>query len=488
MEDNQRRKSTRRMPKEEVIDTRHRKVNYTNNPKNINSKNKKGKKRKKKSTFRKVLLCLFLIILIFAGIFTTKVIRNGGGLQGFLSAILGHDETTLKELPKTYCLVLGVSKDISAELTDTIMLCSYDPKTQEAAILSIPRDTFVGKNKNRATGSDKINALYNINKKNPEKTVQAVEKITGIDIPYYVVVDNEALIELVDAIGGVTFNVPIDMDYDDGSQNLSIKLKAGEQRINGEKAEQLLRFRHNNDGTTYPSDYGEQDLGRMRTQREFIEATLKQTLKPQNIFKIGNIVDVVAKNVKTNMTVGKMKDYVPYAVNFSTENLKTGVLPGTPEKCNGVWIYTYNKTETEELVKELFTSTSQEQSDSSTNTTQNTVGNESSEKNNNTTETNNEVKAKKSDIRIEVLNGSSSKSNLSNLTKYLKEKGYNVVKTGNNNSTISKTTIINRTNQPSEISKELKTAVGSGTITTGTKTDSRIDYTIIIGNDYKVKK
>ena len=73
------------------------------------------------------------------------------------------------------------------------------------------------------------------------------------------------------------------MDYDDKYQDLHIHLTAGEQKLDGNKAEQLVRFRHNTDGTTYPVEYGDNDIGRMRTQREFIMQVMKQTLKPGNI-------------------------------------------------------------------------------------------------------------------------------------------------------------------------------------------------------------
>lgn len=129
-------------------------------------------------------------------------------------------------------------------------------------------------------------------KHRPDETLKAVNEITDLDIKYYVVVKTEALIKLVDVIGGITFDVPIDMNYDDTSQNLHIHLKAGEQKLDGDKAEQLVRFRHNNDGTSYPEEYGDNDTGRMRTQREFIMQVIKQTAKPENIFKIGEILEV----------------------------------------------------------------------------------------------------------------------------------------------------------------------------------------------------
>ena len=141
---------------------------------------------------------------------------------------------------------------------------------------------------------------------------------------------------------------------------LHISLKAGEQLIDGAKAEQLLRFRHNNDGSTYPSSYGQQDIGRMKTQREFIPATLKQTLRVENIFKIRDVMDIMSKDVKTNLDFASLKKYIPKIVEFNTENLNTGVVPGRSEMCNGVSIYVADEADTKKLVKELFPKTETE--------------------------------------------------------------------------------------------------------------------------------
>ena len=234
-----------------------------------NKKYRENKKRKGKKGL-KILLIIMLLLLIGIGWFTYKTIRNGGGLSGMLATVVGHDENTKKDLKEIKVLVLGVSTDLDSELTDTIMVASYNPNTQKANLLSIPRDTFTGKNSKKAIASQKINSLYNINR-TPEKTLAAINELTGLDIKYYVVVKTEALIKLVDAIGGVTFNVPIDMKYDDPTQDLHINLKAGEQVLNGDKAEQLLRWRHSNNikgvgMTTYPSEYGNDDFGRMRNK------------------------------------------------------------------------------------------------------------------------------------------------------------------------------------------------------------------------------
>lgn len=439
---------------------------------------KKMKKKKKKSKVRtaiKIILLLLLISAIVYGCwFAYRMHKNGGGLSGFLATAVGHDENTLKDLDRINILILGESGvGDGYKLTDSIMIASYNPKNQQASLLSIPRDTYVGKkDKNVASqnylASYKMNAVYR-NGSNIPETIECINQLTGLNIQYYLLVDTDALIEVVDAIGSVTFNVPIDMDYDDPTQDLHIHLKAGEQAIDGGKAEQLLRFRHNNDGTTYPQEYGDNDIGRMRTQREFIQATMQQLLKAENIFKITQLIDIASKNIKTNLDFNVMKDYVPYAVNFNTANLKTDTLPGEPEKCNGIWIYTANKKETKTVIKELFEDEEEIPEDEVANAINGT----------NTSSTQTKVKG-----TVELLNGSGITSNLTKAAKELKEAGYEITKTGKSSTTTSKTSIINRTDKPDSIAKTIKTTLGVGSITEGTN-NANVDFTVIIGKDYK---
>ena len=281
------------------------------------------KAKKKVKTVRKVkrvVVTILLLAIILAGtLFGYKIYQNGGGLTGALATILGEDTEKLQNLEPIQVLIMGESGVDDYKLADTIMVASYNPKTQEASLMSIPRDTYVGRrNRNTATqnylASYKINTVFRSGTNIPE-AIDRINALTGLNLENYVIIDTKALIKLVDAIGGVTFNVPIDMHYtEDTDQNLYIDLKAGEQLIDGAKAEQLLRFRHNNDGSTYPSSYGQQDLGRMRTQREFIIATLKQTLKPQNIFKLKQVIDIMSENVKTNLDFNEIKAYVCFYI------------------------------------------------------------------------------------------------------------------------------------------------------------------------------
>ena len=394
-------------------------------------------------------------------------------------------------------LVMGVSTDNGGKLTDTIIIGSYDPKTQKASLLSIPRDTFVGKSQKSASAYDKINALY---QKSPEKTLEAVNRITGLDIKYYLVVDNQALIDLVDVIGGVEFEVPIDMIYDDTSQDLHINLKKGLQKIDGEKAEQLLRYRHGNlDPKTgryiggYPEEYGGNDIGRMKTQRNFIIETVKQTIKAKNILKIKDIIDIAYEHVETNLPIAEVKDYVPYAVNIDVEAMRSEVLPGVTDQIGpqNLWFFVANQSETDILVQDLYSSPEEEtegtETEEGTEVTDSNGGESSTEpegENTSDTQESNIEKSEAAKVKIEILNGSGSSKVLNEVKKELTAKGYKVTKTNATTST-AKTTIINKTDVDSKFTENIKSILGIGNISTSSVSSSKVDITIIIGKDYK---
>lgn len=420
--------------------------------------NKNEQKKKKKGTGKKVALIIILILLIIALIIGYRVYKNGGGLKGILATAVGHNSNTVKNLPKIYCVLLGQSEN----LTDTIMVAEYDPQEQQASILSIPRDTFIGDNKANATAWDKINAVYQTG---AENVLKEINELTGLDIQYYLKVDTEAFKVLVDVIGGVTFDVPIDMKYDSKSQGLHINLKAGVQKLDGDKAEQLVRFRHNNDGTTYPVEYGMEDEGRMKTQRAFLTSLAKQTLKVENIFKINEIIDIANQYVETNLDFNTIKDYVPYIVELNMENLKTGQVPGKAELTNGVWVYTVDEMELQTMIDDLFINPNK--LDEEDRTSGSTVDTSSIDK---------------TQLKIELLNGTSSATKLEKVLAKLENAGYTVNKTGNTTDTIE-TTIIVRDEVPELVQEDIKQIIGLDTITTGG--ESTVNITIIIGRDYE---
>ena len=310
-------------------------------------KNKKKEKKpltKNQKIVLGVVAGILGIILILAIIFVVKLAKNDWDFgQTLTNDVLGPKDPI-------FVLAMGVSEDIEVPLTDTMMVLGYNPTDQKAFAISIPRDTFIGNDYYNAGGYDKLNSLY---QKSPEKTKQAIEKILGIDIDHYVVVQNKVVRDVVDALGAVEFNVPIDMDYDDDTQNLHIHLKAGVQSMNGEQVEQLLRFRHNNDGTSYPSSYGDNDFGRMRTQREFVKELLKQCMRFKNVGKIIDLTTAFFDNVDTDMSLAKAVSYVPYALQFNPDELISKQVPGAANTFNSLSFYEYSKSSTKVLMATL---------------------------------------------------------------------------------------------------------------------------------------
>lgn len=430
-----------------------------------NNKTKVKKKKRKMKLWKKIFLIILLLIAIFVGWFFYKVQKNGGGFSGMLATLAGHDENTRKNLGELKFLILGISTDQDGvDLTDTIMVMSYNPATQKATLLSIPRDTYTGTNPSNATAYEKINALYN-RKHRPDETLQAVNKITGLNIPYYVVVKTDSLIKLVDVIGGVTFDVPIDMDYDDVTQDLHIHLKKGEQLLDGDKAEQLVRFRHNNNYTTYPLEYGDNDTGRMRTQREFMMQVMKQTLKPDNIWKVFEILDIAKECIITNINYDVAKDYVPYAVEFNTIDLLTDVLPGTNTNKNstGTWVFVYNQQQTKKLVQKLFYD-------------RDITDEELSEE---------DKRAKAKKLNIQIVNGTNDDNKKEIALHEIRSLGYDVDIVESNE--IEKTIIINQSEVYQEQMQGIKDTLQEGTIQNSKDEKSKYDVKILLGKDYEEK-
>ncbi len=450
----------------------------------VEGKVRKKKKKKKHRVIKRIFLTILVIILICGIVFGALVMKNGGGLTGLVTTVVGSSKSKIKTLPDVYALCIGVSQN----MTDTIMVAKYSPQNQQASLLSIPRDTFCGKSKASASASDKINAIYPIS--GPAKTMERVNELTGLNIKYYIVVDTKALRDLVDCIGGVYFDVPIKMDYDDTSQNLAIHLEAGYQLLNGTQAEGVCRFRHNNNGTSYPVSYGDNDLGRMRTQREFIKETVKQTMKVSNITKIDDIMKIAQEEVETNIDWNVARDYIAAAVNFNTDNLKSEQLPGSTGYLNEVSFFFADETRTKQVVQSIFL-TVNDHSDEENSTDEN----ESNEVNETNT-TSNQTKAEKqatlneaknaiksnSKVKVEIINGTGTTTKLNTVKEQVQNMGYKISNTSTSN-IVDNTSVICRNPNYMENAKSLQALLGPGSVVSG-KENSSIDITIILGKDY----
>lgn len=356
------------------------------------------------------------------------------------------------------CLFMGVN----GALTDFIMLGQYDPNTREIALLSIPRDTHVD---NSVDG--KINSLYM--GKYPEKVTKKVGEITGIEVQHYLVFNTKILRQLVDEIGGVTFDVPINMNYDDPAQNLYIHLKKGTQLLTGSKAEQLVRFRHNNDG----SGYGNEDIGRIATQQKFIKTMAKEVLSAKNISKLGNLIKIALDGTKTDITMEIVSKYIDDAVTIKTDTIKSGTLPGVAKMGPSPYgyklaYYYHDEAKTKTLVDELFSTKEDASGD------------------NEVVETTAKVTNK---IKLELLNASANMSILNAVVELLNEGEFDVVKIGNYPTTKTEASrIIDYGIGSEEEIKALSEELGIYTVEKSEEKVNNIKYSVIIGQNYKMKK
>ena len=223
--------------------------------------------------------------------------------------------------------------------TDTMLLASYDVTNQKATVMSIPRDTMV----NVSWDIKRINSVYNYygaGEKGIQHLYKEVAQLVGFEPDYQVVVEWDAVGEIVNAMGGVYFDVPRNMNYDDPTQNLHIHQEKGYRLLSGDDAMQVIRYRHDNRVNGKTLGYPDGDLGRIATQQAFLKAVVEQLLQVKNLTKLNQFVKVFQNNVETDMTFTNILWFAQQAVfgGLKVENVNFVTMPNTPVSC---WSRTY---------------------------------------------------------------------------------------------------------------------------------------------------
>ena len=231
----------------------------------------------------------------------------------------GPETLTLNRRKGVYtCLLLGVADQGGS---DTIMLGVFDTEGKTASLISIPRDTVVKYNGSYM----KINASYSYG--GVEAVVQCVRDMLAVPIDYYVTVNTRAFRDIVNEIGGVYFNVPVRMDYEDPYGDLYIHISPGYQLLNGRQAEGVVRCRN---------CYANADIGRTATQRAFLVALAKQTVTLSNVPRVTSLINILNTYVKSDMPLNDMVFFGTQAVGMDLDTaLNTGALEG--EWINPYW-------------------------------------------------------------------------------------------------------------------------------------------------------
>ena len=238
-------------------------------------------------------------------------------------------------------LICGTDDD--GYRTDTIIVAHLDEETHDVALMSVPRDTVV------LTGNGgimKINSVYaGGGADGMARLSKRLGAMLGFELDGYVLVNLEAFRETVDLVGGVEFDVPQDMYYQDPTQNLHIDLKAGKQLLDGEKAMELVRFR---------KGYASQDIQRTKVQQEFLRALAKKVLSVSSLTKLKEFADVFSTYVTTDLTVGNMLYFAKALMQCDFDAMKTYTLEGEGAMINGGSYYPLYAGKLVQVVNESF--------------------------------------------------------------------------------------------------------------------------------------
>lgn len=309
-----------------------------------------------KKLFVSALIVLALIVACLATLNDPQTVEQIFGKDTTVSKMLinfiemkNHRQRMEFGLPfmprRQNVLLLGVDSNGShtdpwkGTRSDTIVLLNIDPKTKSVNALSIPRDSKVylaGDN-----GIQKINAAHALG--GVELTKRTVEDVLGIKVDKYIVVSDDAVEKLVDALGGVPTYVEKKMKYDDFSGNLHVHLGTGMHVLNGKQAVGYLRFRHDGLG----------DIGRTQRQQWFLKGLLEKIQSPEAIPKIPELLNIAHTYVKTDLSLYEMSQFAALTKNLDINKLQVATLPGRPNKKGSTSYWILDPEKTQEVVNRL---------------------------------------------------------------------------------------------------------------------------------------
>ena len=324
-------------------------------------KNNGEVKSKKKNPVASFFKTVFIIVVCFVALSFVAVYaytkatytpENGYENTPKVSEVLG---TMLKDDININVLVCGV--DEAETRTDVIFVANFDSKSGTVKLLSIPRDTYTEvtsavKNKIVNAGRSipsvvKMNAVHAYAGKDigMDCLQMQIEDLLDIEIDNYVLFNTEAFRAVVDIIGGVDMYVPENMYYSDPVQGLYINLKEGQQHLDGDQAEQLVRNRQ----------YVNGDLGRIEVQHHFLSAFVKQVMNTDTILSNApSLIKAAFEYIQTDMSLGDMLKYAKYINDIKSSEILTETIPGYAQYINGVSYYIADTSSIGQAVDEIF--------------------------------------------------------------------------------------------------------------------------------------
>lgn len=294
------------------------------------TRRRKRQKKKRNRLLRFVGVLLVLLIILMAGtaLFVRQPVAGTGGLG---------------ERRPGVSTILLAGTDADGMRTDTLMLLSMDMGSGKLSLVSIPRDTLV----NGGYPVPKINAAYGWvgkGERGMEELMTRVSEIIGFSPDGYALVELPGFVDLVDCMGGVEFDVPIAMQYRDPAQNLVIDLAPGVQKLDGEQAMGLVRFR---------SGYALADLQRVSVQREFVSAAADQWATVESVTKIPQLLKWYKEYVTTDLTVRNFAWLGLGLLRADLSVVSMETMPGSGRTISGGSYYCLEPGDTAEMVNRL---------------------------------------------------------------------------------------------------------------------------------------
>ena len=250
----------------------------------------------------------------------TEATPAPGGTGESTPAPTEEPELTRERRENVYSILL-LGRDYGFGNTDTIMVMQYDDEAGEINILSIPRDTCANVNSNEALNeTKKISGIYS--RAGVEGVMEAVGDMIGAPLDGYILVSVRGFIQLVDTVGGLDFDVPYYMNYDDPQQDLHIHINKGYQHLDGYNAMGMVRWRQNNDGTNYG------DIIRIQNQQAFLTAMAKKCLSISNLAtNLGEYIKIFESNVETDLTNGNLIWFAQQFLSLGMEHVNFYTMP-----------------------------------------------------------------------------------------------------------------------------------------------------------------
>lgn len=287
----------------------------------------------------------FIIILIFAALlFSTMVIGLGAWCSyRYISPVERTEQTVTDIADGGRVNALLLTTDEEGGLTDTVTLLSFDPHRERLNILLIPKDIRVL----RDGTFYRFDTLYAMEEegKRHEEPVRYVKELTGLPIHYYAVMHPKALRTVVDELGGVRIDVPKRMYYRDSKRNFTVDLSPGYQLLDGEKAEQFIRFQVN---------CGDGESERIKARQMLVTELISQKANARYLGRIPRLLQKISPHVQTNMKIADFPLLLKFFGNFSELTVSTFRLPVSTKLKNGISYVICDEEETRQLLRREF--------------------------------------------------------------------------------------------------------------------------------------